>query len=268
VTSSRHGHDVGIDYAGPHVAVVELRRGPDNFFDTDLIGHLADAFERLDRDDRCRAVVLASEGKHFCAGARFTPDAPPPNGGGPRRDAESRRHVYDEALRLFATTKPVVAAIQGAAVGGGLGLALACDFRVAGPRARFAASFSRLGFHHGFGLTVTLPRLVGHQAALDLLYSGRAVRADEAHALGLCDEIATGEDELRAAAVARAERIAASAPLAVQSIRSTMSGSALGAIRDALAHERQEQERLQQTADWREGVEASIERRTPRFSGR
>jgi enoyl-CoA hydratase/carnithine racemase len=252
-------HEVDVRYAAPHVAVVELRRGPDNFFDLDLLTQLADALHELDADDNCRAVVVASEGKHFCAGARFSPDAKP---------AGATLHLYDEAIRLFATKKPLVAAVQGAAVGGGMGLALACDFRVAGPAARFAANFSRLGFHHGFGLTVTLPRLDGHQAALDLLYTGRSVRAGEALALGLCDEVVAVEGDVTLAAVERARRIAASAPLAVQSIRSTMVGASLEAVRAALAHERQEQERLQQTEDWSEGIAASLERRDPRFIGR
>src|SRR5439155_742096 len=77
--------------------------------------------------------------------------------------------------RLFAAAIPVVATVQGAAVGGGLGLALSADFRVASPDSRFWANFARLGFHHGFGMTVTLPALVGQQAALDLLYTGRRV---------------------------------------------------------------------------------------------
>ena len=88
-------------------------------------------------------------------------------------------------MRLFANPTPVVAAIQGAAVGGGLGLALMADFRVASPEARFSANFARLGFHHGFGLTVTLPRLVGQQRAAEMLYTGQRVKSDEALRIGL-----------------------------------------------------------------------------------
>jgi 2-(1,2-epoxy-1,2-dihydrophenyl)acetyl-CoA isomerase len=104
--------------------------------------------------------------------------------------------LYAHAVRLFAAATPVVAAVQGGAIGGGLGLALSADFRVASPSSRFAANFARLGIHDGFGITVTLPATVGMQASLELLYTGRRVRGEEAHALGLCDRLAA-EEELR-----------------------------------------------------------------------
>jgi len=150
--------------------------------------------------------------------------------------------------------------------GGGFGLAMAADFRVASPEARFAANFARLGFHHGFGLTVTLPLVAGHQTALDLLYTGRRVDGDEALQLGIADRL-VANDELRAAAIDLAADIAGSAPLAVRSIRQTMRGDLAGRVRDALARERSEQDRLSATQDWREGVAAMAERRTPEFTG-
>jgi 2-(1,2-epoxy-1,2-dihydrophenyl)acetyl-CoA isomerase len=168
---------------------------------------------------------------------------------------------------LFSTQSPVVAAIQGAAIGGGLGVALMPDFRVAAPEARFSANFARLGFHHGFGLSVTLPDLVGRQKAMELLYTGKRVRADEALELGLCDQIAP-LGELRQAATQLAREIAISAPLAVRSIRETLRGDLPERIRAATEREKAEQERLQKTQDFREGIRAMGERRTPDFSGR
>ena len=109
---------------------------------------------------------------------------------GDRRGAEGRRrarHLYKEATRLFRARKPVVAAVHGAAVGGGLGLALVADFRVTCAEARFSANFNRLGFHPGFGLTTTLPRLVGPQQAALLFYTGRRIAGDEAVRIGLAD---------------------------------------------------------------------------------
>ena len=100
--------DVHVDLGKDHVALVEIRRPPNNFFDQTLIASLADTFERLDADEGCRAIVLASEGRHFCAGANFASREPVDSDG-------SGRHLYDEAVRLFATRTPVVAAIQGAA---------------------------------------------------------------------------------------------------------------------------------------------------------
>ena len=170
-------------------------------------------------------------------------------------------------MRLFATATPVVAAVQGAAIGGGLGLALSADFRVASPSSRFAANFARLGIHHGFGMTVTLPAVVGTQAALELLYTGRRVKGEEAHALGLCDRLAA-EGDLRNEAHALACEIAASAPLAVRSIRQTMRGELPERVRAATEHEHARQTALFATDDFREGVRATAERRTPNFAGR
>jgi len=107
---------------------------------------------------------------------------------------------------------------------------------------------------------------VGQQRALDLLYTGRRIDGNEAHQLGLADHIAES-DELRAAAHKIARDIAAAAPLAVRSIRATMRAPLLGAVRQAVEREAAEQQRLQQTADWREGVRASLERREPKFAG-
>ncbi len=240
------------------VAEVEVHRPPNNFFDQDLIAVLAAAIEELDERRDCRAVVLCSEGKHFCAGANLNSSRP--------ATGTPQRHLYDEAVRLFETRTPVVAAIQGAAIGGGLGLALMPDFRVACAEARFAANFARLGFIQGFGLTVTLPRLVGRQRAMEMLYTGRRVRGEEAFRIGLCDELVP-RNEVRARARALAAEIAASAPLAVRSIRETLRGRLAAEIRAATDHEKVEQDRLRQTADFAEGVRAMTERRLPRFTG-
>jgi enoyl-CoA hydratase/carnithine racemase len=250
--------DVTVSVDSAHVATVEIHRPPANFFDAPLIRELADAYEALDADPACRAIVLCSEGKHFCAGANFGAAANP---------ADEPRSLYRQALRLFAASTPVVAAVQGAAIGGGLGLALSADFRVATQRTRFSANFARLGFHHGFGLTVTLPAVTGQQTALNLLYTGRRVPGDEALTLGLCDQLA-GEDTLRDCAHTIAREIAASAPLAVASIRATMRGELTQRVAAAVAREASEQDRMRNTEDFREGVSASLARRAPHFEGR
>ena len=239
-----------------HVAVVEIHRGPNNFFDEELLGEIAAELHRLGGDPAARAVVLCSEGKHFCAGADLR-----------GIDAEGIRRVYRQAFAIFTARVPIVAAIQGAAVGGGLGLALAADFRVAGPNARFSANFARLGFHHGFGLSVTLPDAVGQQAAAWLLYTGRRIAGEEAHALGLCDRLAATTEQIRAEALAMAVELAAAAPLSVRAIRATMRGTLPARVREAVELERKEQDRLRRTGDFAEGVAASGERREPRFKG-
>ncbi|MCY4390530.1 MAG: enoyl-CoA hydratase/isomerase family protein [Chloroflexi bacterium] len=258
--------DVSVDIDG-HIATVEIHRPPHNFFDVALIRAIAGAYHALDDEPDVRAIILASEGRSFCAGAQLAAPAPSDD---EAPETPSRRtgsgHLYQEAVRLLEAETPVVAAVQGAAIGGGLGLALSADFRVAAPEARFAANFARLGFHHGFGLTVTLPALVGQQKALDLLYTGRRVKGEEALEIGLCDALVPIE-ELRDKAREMAAEIAGSAPLAVRSIRRTMRRGLAERVRIATDHELVEQDWLRETNDFREGVRATAERRTPEFTG-
>jgi enoyl-CoA hydratase/carnithine racemase len=249
--------ELAVTLAADHVATLEFSRPPSNFFSLGLISALADACEDLAAGSSCRAIVLCSAGRVFCAGADF---AAKETGSGGLED------LYGAAGRLFAQPLPIVAAVQGAAVGGGLGLALAADFRVASPDARFAANFALLGIHPGFALSLTLPAVIGQQAAMELLYTGRRVDGEEAVALGLADQLAEPA-QLREQAHALAARIAASAPLAVRSIRQTVRGPLADQARAAMARERAEQERLMHSADWREGQAAVRDRRPGRFTG-
>ncbi len=157
-----------------------------------------------------------------------------------------------------------MAAVQGSAIGGGLGLALAADFRIGARSSRFAANFARLGFHQGFGISLTLPATVGRQRALELLTTGRRIDGDEALAIGLCDRL---DDDPRAGAHLLAAEIAGSAPLAVQSIRRTLRADLVDRFGDMVDHERSEQLRLMGTADFLEGIDASAGRRDPEFRG-
>ncbi len=247
------------------VAVVEVCRAPHNYFDMPLIRSLAAAFEAADRDPGVRCLVLASEGRNFCAGADFSAPAEATIRGS-AGGSSAGGHIYQEAVRLFRCAKPVVACVQGAAVGGGLGLSLVGDFRVASPDSRFAANFNRLGFHPGFGISVTLPRAVGAQQAALLLYTGRRLSGTEAQAIGLVDVLAPSEG-LRAAALALAAEIAGSAPLAVVSTRQTLRRGLADAIAEVTDIELAAQEVQFRTADFHEGVRAMAERRAPVFKG-
>lgn len=256
--------DLNVEHHG-HVALVEIDRPPNNFFDAPLIHGIADVFEELDREPDVRALVLASAGRHFCAGANFG-DA------GGQAERRSRRledgnPLYVAAVRLFACRKPVVGAIQGAAVGGGFGLALLPDFRVVCPEARFTANFVKLGFHPGFGLTWMLPRLIGRQRAALMFMTGRRIDGETARDWGLAEAL-TGRDRVRETALALAAEIAENAPLAVTSVRATLRAGWAEAIRRQTDHEFAEQFRLQQTEDHREGVRAVAERRPGVFKGR
>jgi len=257
--------DVQVSDAGHFVALVEIQRGPNNFFDQTLIGDLADAFEALDEDSSCRVIVLAAQGKHFCAGANFgsserrTEQA--------QRTAEDGNPLYREAVRLFRNKKIVIAAVQGAAVGGGFGLAVMPDFRVACPEARFTANFVKLGFTPGFGLTHTLPRLIGERAATDLFYTGKRIDGEQAHALGIVDR-RVPQAEMRAAAIDYAREIAENAPLALMSLRKQIRGDIADKVKAATDIEGFEQFHLQRTEDHKEGVKAVAERRPGNFAER
>lgn len=257
--SSETSTDLSVTLADG-VALLEMCRPPSNHVDEDLLGRLVDAALTLDADPACRAIVLTSRGKHFCAGANL-------GGGAFARDrAAAAEGLYRHAARLFGVGIPIVAAVQGSAVGGGLGLACAADFRVAEASTRFVANFARLGFHQGFGLTVTLPELVGRQAAADMLFTARRVGGEEAHRLGLADRLAA-PGTLRESAHELALRIAASAPLAVRAIRRSLRGDLAERVRRALDQELGEQRALWATRDSAEGIEASLQRREPAFLG-
>jgi enoyl-CoA hydratase/carnithine racemase len=260
-------NDIGIEKTG-HVALVEIRRPPNNFFDIPLIKDIGGAFESFDEDSNIRAIVLAAQGKAFCAGANF--------GDGSTLDAQGRRSnepgpgvapLYIEGNRLFRTKKPIIAAVHGAAVGGGLGLAMVADFRVTCPEARFCANFTRLGFHPGFGLTVTLPAVIGETKAALMFYTSRRVPGDEAYVMGLAD-VLVRQDQVRDAAIKLAAEIGENSPLGLIATRMTMRSGIADRVREATDHELEEQTRLRKTDDFREGVKSVSERRVPDFKGR
>jgi len=262
--------DIGVEKAG-HVTTIEIRRPPLNFFDISLINQIADALTDIDNDPEARAVVLAAQGKAFCAGANFSDPA--------RQEQEAREksdpasslgqisHLYLQAVRIFRNKKPIVAAVHGAAIGGGLGLAVSADFRVTCPEARFSANFTKLGFHPGFGLTTTLPELVGRNNAELIFYTSRRVTGEEATKMGLAN-VCVPQDQVRAAAMKLASEIAECSPLGLLSTRATMRAGLADRVLAATNHELAEQTRLRSTEDFKEGIKATAERRVANFKGR
>ncbi|WP_441238947.1 enoyl-CoA hydratase/isomerase family protein [Bradyrhizobium sp. 930_D9_N1_4] len=265
--------DIGVEKVG-HVGTIEIRRPPLNFFDISLINQIADALDEFDRDIEIRASVLSAQGKAFCAGANF---------GDPARQAQEAReaekkgdpadslgainHLYIQAVRIFRAKKPIVAAVQGAAIGGGLGLAVSADFRVTCPEARFAANFTKLGFHPGFGLTVTLPELIGKNNAELMFYTSRRVTGEEAVKWGLAN-VLVPQDQVKAGAMKLAAEIAECSPLGLLSTRATMRAGLADRVMAQTNHELAEQTRLRATEDFKEGVKATEERRAANFKGR
>lgn len=237
-----------------NVAHLRFCAPPNNHVSDTLLRQMADQVDLLDEDRGCRAVVLSSEGRVFCAGADFGAGEFDP------------RPFYVQAMRLYRSKKPIIAAVQGAAVGAGLGLAIAADFRVSCAEARFSANFNRLGFHPGFGMSVTLPRLIGTQMAALLLYTGRRIGGEEALRIGMIDEIAP-QDDVLTRAFALAEEIATSSPGAVQTTRETLRTGLADAVQAANARECELQLTQFKSEDFKEGIRAAADRRTPNFTG-
>jgi 2-(1,2-epoxy-1,2-dihydrophenyl)acetyl-CoA isomerase len=246
---------VGLDES-THVGTIEIHRGPHNFLDGEVLARVVEVSHELATRGG-RALVLCSEGKNFCAGANFASGA----GASGRGD-----EVYATGIRILEQPLPIVAALQGSTIGAGVGLALVADLRVASPESRFSTNFALLGLHHGFGLSVTLPLVVGHQAAIQLLYTGRRIDGEEAYRIGLCDYLVPA-DEIRRRATTLATEIAASAPLATQAIRRSMRGHLADEMRTAMASEYALQQELTATSDFAEGTTAVNERRPGRFTG-
>lgn len=244
--------------------MVEIQRPPHNFFDAALIEELADCYSDLEQEDGCRVILLCSSGRNFCAGANFGATAA---GGDDSAQFSLTNPMYRHAVRLFRCRKPVVAAIQGAAVGGGLGLAVSADFRVTSTEGRFSANFTKIGLHPGFGLTVTLPNLIGYQRAARMLLTSCRIGGEKALEWGLVDACVP-QAEVRERARALGREIASCAPLAIIATRATLRVGFADRVEAQTNHELTEQNRLQQTLDWREGVLAAAERREPRFAGR
>ena len=253
---------IGVEVHG-HVGLIELQDPPHNFLNVEQVKAVADALETFDNDPNVRAAVLAADGRSFCAGARFgggSDDGEAVGSGGPP-------DLYAQAIRLFEAATPFVAAVHGPAIGGGLGFALAATMRVTCPEARFSANFVKLGIHQGFGLSVTLPDLVGPSKAAYVLLTGRRFKGDEATALGLAD-VCVSEEEVRSKAMELAGDIATGAPLAVAAINRTLRAGLADRIREATRHEAAEQAKLFATEDAREGMRSVGERREGNFVGR
>jgi enoyl-CoA hydratase/carnithine racemase len=251
------------------VATITLNRPENrNSMTPDLMAAFRAAVADAAADRALRAVVLTGRGPSFCAGADFRTASPVP---GDRPDDtvpdyERLFATYEPFLEVFDLPMPVVAAMNGHAVGGGFGLALVCDLRVANREARYGANFARLGFHSGMAISHLLPRIVGVPLAADLLFTGRLVTGAEAAAIGLAHEAVAAEDVL-AAAHAKARAIAACAPEAVRLMKRSLYRGAGWDPRGAARAEAFAQAATMRTEDAREGIRALLEKREPRFRG-
>lgn len=243
-----------------HVGIISFSCPPYNHVSVDLLQAMADQLLALDDVDDCRVIILRSEGKVFCAGADFN------DGGDFAADDDDAavRGLYAQAARLYSNRKPIVAIVQGAAIGAGLGLALVADFRIASAQSRFSANFVKLGFHAGFGISSRLPEIIGQQKASRMLLTGERISGETASDWGLVDVFAIADD-LTQAAFDFAALIAENAPLAVEATRATLRGDIAETIRNVTSQEAVIQAGLKQTNDFAEGVKSVAERRPGQF---
>lgn len=220
-------------------------------------------------DNAIRVAIITGAGKDFCSGADFSmiPNLSQKLGGGADAASNAARLIYDTFLGLLDLPQPTIAAVNGAAVGGGLGIALACEIRVVANEAKLGANFSRLGIHPGMGISRILPAIIGPEAAAELLLTGELIDGAQAVRLGLA-RYAVPREQVLAQAQAVAQRIAAAAPLATRAIKQTLAAERKRLVTDVLDREAALQAQLSQSADAREGVMAMMQKREPDFKGK
>lgn len=260
VQVDRSAGPVVMERDGP-VAVLRLN-APDrlNAFDDASVEALASAVQTLAGDRRVRALVVTGEGRAFSVGAQLKELI--------ARDTAANlawnRRLNDAIDALAGLPVPTIAAINGYALGGGLELALACSLRIAADHAVVGLPEVKLGIMPGAGGTQRLPRLIRPGAAVQLLLTGRTLRAAEAHQLGIVDEVvpATG---LMERSLALGAEIAANAPLAVAAILAAVDAGREMTLDEAIRFTEAHLGRLFDTRDYREGVEAFLAKRHPEF---
>lgn len=260
-------HGVTVDRTDPAVPTVWLDRpARSNALTGSMAAQLRDEFRSLIADDSTRAIVVTGRGKAFCAGADLELV-----GSGQQRDetAPAMMETFLDVVRTFEYSPvPVIAAVNGAAVGGGMALAVAADIRVASPHASFHVGTIRVGLTGGEGgLTWSLPRMIGSSRAMELLVTGRRVDAFEAASIGLVSSVSDDAESCLARAHAIADSIRCNGPAAVRLTKQLVRSNQEASFEAALAAEATAQRQVSRGAEFREASTAFIERRRPSFAG-
>lgn len=248
------------------IGIITLDR-PDNR--NSMTPELLDAFARASAaaraDEAVRAVVVTGTGTCFSAGADFK--AGVQRAGEGLSAAERSYAMYEPFLSLLDLEVPVIAAMNGHAVGGGFGLALVCDLRIAAREAKYGANFVAVGLAPGMAISHLLPRLIGVARASELLLTGRLIDGGEAERLGVVNK-AVPAPQVVEEALSLARAIAGNAPFAVRATKAALRRGATAEIRAAARAEAIAQAASLATADAREGMSALLEKRRPQFTGR
>lgn len=236
-----------------------------NAFDLPTAVAVADAVEAAGLDGAVRAILLRAEGNHFCAGGDLAAmrEAPEPGTYVRELAAAAARGL----LAMRGAPKPVVAELKGAVAGGGVGLALGADVRIAEPDTRFSLAFLRVGLAPDTGTTWLLPRLVGSARTMEMAFMPDPVRAEEAKRLGLVNRIAPA-DVLEARARAWARELAALPPIAVAELKSLVDSAPTTDLATHVARDTEAVARTAASEDFQEGLGAFFEKRPPKFQGK
>jgi len=257
---------VELQLASPGVALVTLNLPQlRNAMTAELTSAWTAAMDEVAGDRSLRAVVVTGTGSAFCSGADLSwLDQGNLSDNTPDRLRDKMLPFYRAWLAPLEVPVPVVAAVNGPAVGAGLCLALACDLRYASPSASFSAPFTQLGTHGGMAVSWLLPEAVGMPRAREMLYTGRVVAAEEAVAWGLASEVA---EDVVGRALEVAETVARAAPIATRLTKAGLGQGARAGFEQALQWEALAQPVTLATKDIHKGVQARREHRTPTFDG-
>lgn len=246
------------------ITTIQLNRPENrNSMNADLMAAFFEAVDGVRRDSEVRCLIVTGSGNTFCAGADFR--------GGDDSElfqvaSDAFMNIYRPFLELQQLSIPIIGALNGHAIGGGFGLALMCDLRVANRTAKYGASFARLGLHSGMAISYLLPRLVGLPRANELLFTGRLINGEQSLEMGLVND-AVDAAEVVPQAMALAEEIAASAPVAVRMMKRSIYRGLDWDPTAAAEWEAHCQSRTFEMADAKEGIAALLEKREPVFKG-
>jgi 2-(1,2-epoxy-1,2-dihydrophenyl)acetyl-CoA isomerase len=250
------------------VVTLTLNR-PDamNALDIGLKEALRDTLAALESDRSCRAIVLTGAGKAFCVGQDLREHEQTLASGSTDLDTV-RAHYNPIAQRLASMPKPVIAAVRGTAAGAGASLALLADFRIGGPKTTLLMAFANVGLAGDTGVSWSLPRIVGHARALELLLLAEPVRSGPAYEMGLLSRLVDDDEQVLPMALELAARLAAGPTVAYGAIKRELSIGDAGTLSDALSAEAQAQAICGATADHKAAVSAFVAKQKPVFEGR
>jgi len=248
-----------------NIATITINR-PDNrnSMDNETMAAFRETIQKVKTDRSLRCVIVTGSGRSFCAGADFKnrmgdPEETLPN--------YVTQNIYAPFLEVLEIKPPTIAAMNGHAIGGGFGLALVCDIRVAAINAKYGANFAKLGLHTGMSVSYMLPRIIGLPTANELLFTGRLIDGKQSKEIGLVN-YAVDASEVYDKAWELAKEIASCAPVAVQMIKRSVYRGLEWRPAEAAEFEAHCQSRTSEMADSREGITALLEKRDPVFQGK